>query len=80
MPADWAKRLLARSPKSVEAHVLIGNSIGRVTRLESAVDAYEKALQIEPTRAATYSEIGSVQVRERRLGGRRSGIPQGGGN
>src|SRR5688572_19074429 len=56
------ERLLARSPKNVEAQVLIANSLAGLQDWESAVDAFEKAAQIDPNRAATYSEIGAVQV------------------
>ena len=56
------ERLLARSPKNVEAQVLIANSLAGLQDWESAVDAFEKAAQIDPSRAATYSEIGAVQV------------------
>jgi tetratricopeptide (TPR) repeat protein len=56
------ERLLARSPKSVEAQILIANSLAGLQDLESAIDAFEKAVQIDPNRAATYAELGAVQV------------------
>ena len=45
------ERLLAKSPKSVEAQVLIANALAGLKDLESAVDAFEKAVQIDPSRA-----------------------------
>jgi putative PEP-CTERM system TPR-repeat lipoprotein len=56
------ERLLAREPNSVEAQVLIANSIAGLKDFETAIDAFEKAAQIDPTRSSTYSEMGAVQM------------------
>ena len=40
------ERLLARSPKSVEAQVLIANALAGLKDWESAVEAFEKAVEI----------------------------------
>ena len=56
------ERLLAKSPKSVEAQVLIANALGGLKDWESAVDAFEKAVEIDPSRGATYSELGLAQL------------------
>src|SRR6187402_1213684 len=56
------ERLLARNPKSVEAQVLIANSLAGLKDWESAIDAFEKAVVIDPNRANTYSALGSAQV------------------
>jgi len=56
------ERLIARTPKSVEAQVLIANALAGLKDWESAVEAFEIAVQIDPTRGSTYSELGAAQV------------------
>jgi tetratricopeptide (TPR) repeat protein len=56
------ERMLARSPKNVEAQVLIANALGGLKDWESAVDAFETAVQFDPSRSSTYSELGAAQM------------------
>jgi len=56
------ERMLARSPKNVEAQILIANSLAGLKDWESSVDAFEKAIQFDPSRSATYSELGAAQM------------------
>ena len=56
------ERLLTRIPKSVEAQVLIARAMAGLQDWKRAVDAFEKAVVIDPNRSATYSELGAAQV------------------
>jgi len=56
------EKLLAKSPGNVEAQILIANALAGLKDFESAVDAFEDAAQLDPSRAITYSELGAAQV------------------
>ena len=57
-----ADKLLARDAKDVDAQVLLANALAGTRDMEGAVTAFEKALELDPSRAATYSELGTVQL------------------
>ena len=55
-------RMLQRNPKDVEAQVILANSLAGLKDISGAISAFEKAVELDPTRASTYSELGSVQL------------------
>jgi Flp pilus assembly protein TadD len=57
-----ALRMLQRNPKDVEAQVILANSLAGLKDINGAISAFEKAVELDPTRATTYSELGSVQM------------------
>jgi superkiller protein 3 len=56
------EKLLAKSPGNVEAQIVIANALAGLKDFESAVDAFEDAAQLDPSRSTTYSELGAAQV------------------
>ena len=56
------EKMLAKTPNSVEAQILIANALAGMKDWESAVDAFEAATQLDPNRATTYSELGTAQM------------------
>lgn len=57
-----ANRMLQHNPNNVEAQILLANSLAGLRDIDGAVAAFEKAVALEPNRAATYSELGAVQL------------------
>jgi tetratricopeptide (TPR) repeat protein len=57
-----AKRMLARDANNLEAQILLANSLAGLRDLKGAVAAFETALTMDPNRAATYSELGTVRL------------------
>ncbi|MDP2391423.1 MAG: tetratricopeptide repeat protein, partial [Acidobacteriota bacterium] len=57
-----ANRMLQHNPSNVDAQILLANSLAGLRDIDGAVAAFEKAVALEPNRAATYSELGSVQL------------------
>ena len=46
---------------NVEAHVLRGNALGGLNNFEKAFEEMEEALRLDPTRGATYTQVGLVE-------------------
>lgn len=46
---------------NVEAHVLRGNALGGLNNFEKALEEMEEALRLDPTRGATYTQVGLVE-------------------
>jgi putative PEP-CTERM system TPR-repeat lipoprotein len=57
-----AQRMLQRNQNDVEAQVLLANSLAGLKDMNGAVAAFEKAVEMDPNRASTYSELGTVQM------------------
>jgi len=53
---------LAADPASVELHLLLANSLAGLKDLEAAVVQIEEALRLEPTRAASYANLGALEA------------------
>ena len=56
-----AQRLLERKRDHVQAQILLANSLAGLRDVEGALAALEKAAALDPSRAATYSELGLMQ-------------------
>jgi Flp pilus assembly protein TadD len=57
-----AERMLKRNPNDVEAHILLANALAGLKDMEGAVSTFEKAVELDPNRSSTYSELGSIQM------------------
>src|SRR5687767_6982830 len=57
-----AARMLQRDPNSVQGHILRANALSGLKDLDGAIAEFEKALSLDPNRATTYAELGSVQL------------------
>lgn len=57
-----ADRMLARDPKSVEAHILKANALAGLKDVDGAVQTFEKAVELDPNRSATYAELGALRM------------------
>ena len=57
-----ADRMLKRNAKNVDAQILIANALAGLKDMNGAVSAFEKAVEMDPNRSSTYTELGSVQL------------------
>jgi tetratricopeptide (TPR) repeat protein len=57
-----AEKVLAVEPKNVEAQVLLANSLAGLKDLDGAVRELEEAIQLNPDRGATYSNLGAIEL------------------
>ena len=57
-----AERMLKRNPNDVEAHILLANALAGLKDMEGAVATFEKAVELDPNRSTTYSELGSIHM------------------
>lgn len=57
-----ALRMQKRDPNDVDAQVLLANALAGLKDVDGAVSAFEKAIEMEPNRSSTYSELGSVRL------------------
>jgi len=57
---DRAQRTLARDPKNVRAHTIRGLAAAGLKDTDSAVNDIQKALELDPSRAATYANLGAL--------------------
>ena len=57
-----AERMLKRNPNDVEAHILLANALAGLKDMEGAVSNFEKAVELDPNRSSTYSELGSIHM------------------
>jgi Tfp pilus assembly protein PilF len=55
-------RMLKRNPNDVEAQILYANSLAGLKDMDGAVAAFEKAVEMDPNRSATYSELGTARL------------------
>jgi tetratricopeptide (TPR) repeat protein len=56
-----ADLVLRHHPDNVEAHVLRGNALGGLNDLNRALSAMEEALRLDPSRGASYVQLGLVE-------------------
>ncbi len=57
-----ASRMLQRNPNSVQGHIMRANALAGLKDMSGAVSAFETALSLDPNRATTYAELGTVQA------------------
>jgi tetratricopeptide (TPR) repeat protein len=57
-----ATRMLKRDPNNVEAQILYANTLAGLKDMDGAISAFEKAVEMDPDRSATYSDLGSAQL------------------
>ncbi len=57
-----AQRMQKRNANDVEAQILLANSLAGLKDMDGAISAFEKAVELDPDRSATYSELGSVRL------------------
>jgi Flp pilus assembly protein TadD len=55
-------RMLKRNSNDVEAQILYANSLAGLKDMDGAVAAFEKAVEMDPNRSATYSELGTARL------------------
>ncbi len=56
------ERMLARTPDSVEAQILIANALAAGKKMDDAIAAFQKAIDMDPKRAGTYADLGAAEV------------------
>jgi tetratricopeptide (TPR) repeat protein len=57
-----ADRMLKRNPNDVEGQILLANALAGLKDMDGAVSAFEKAVDLDPNRSSTYSELGAVHM------------------
>jgi len=57
-----ALRMQKRNPNDVEAQILLANSLAGLKDMDGAIAAFEKAVEMDPDRSSTYSELGSARL------------------
>ena len=56
-----AEAALHKQPNSVAAHLLKGNALAGLRDFEKALDAIDEAVRLDPSRGATYTQLGFVE-------------------
>ena len=64
---DRAAKVLARNPQDVRATVALGNALAGLRDVDGAVAQLEEAIRLDPTRAGSYTDLGSLQLNAGRL-------------
>jgi tetratricopeptide (TPR) repeat protein len=57
-----AEKVLASDPKNVDAQVLLANSLAGLKDLDGAVSELEQAIELNPDRGSTYSNLGQLEL------------------
>jgi tetratricopeptide (TPR) repeat protein len=57
-----AEGVLRRDPKNIEAQIALGNAMAGLNDLEGAVKKIAEAVQLDPNRSATYTNLALVRV------------------
>ncbi len=57
-----AERALADDPKNVGAQILLANALAGLRDLDGAVSELQQAIQLQPDRSATYSNLGALEL------------------
>jgi putative PEP-CTERM system TPR-repeat lipoprotein len=57
-----AEKALKNKPESVEAHILLANSLAGLKNIEAAIAEIEEAIRLEPGRSGTYADLGTFQT------------------
>lgn len=53
-------RLVARHPRHLPAHVMLGSALAKSRQYEAALAAYDRALQLQPQFAEAHLDIGTI--------------------
>lgn len=56
-----AEAALQKQPNSIAAHLLKGNALAGLKDFEKALDAIDEAVRLDPSRGATYTQLGYVE-------------------
>lgn len=56
-----ADAVIAREPGNVDAHILRGNALGGLDDFDNALKSIEEAIRIDPSRGATYAQLGVAE-------------------
>jgi tetratricopeptide (TPR) repeat protein len=56
------EKVLAREPRNVDAQILLANSLAGLKDLTAAVAEIEEAIQLNPDRGASYSNLGAFEL------------------
>lgn len=57
-----AEKVLATDSRNVDAQILLANSLAGLKDLDGAVSQIEEAIQLNPDRSATYTNLGALQL------------------
>lgn len=57
-----ADKALARDPKNVEAHILLGNALAGMKDLDGAVRQMQKAIKEDPNPGLSYATLGNFEL------------------
>lgn len=55
------EKALSADPKNVEAQILLANALAGLKDLDGAIAELEEAIQLQPDRSATYSNLGELE-------------------
>jgi predicted O-linked N-acetylglucosamine transferase (SPINDLY family) len=61
-------RLVARHPRHVPAHFMLGSALAKTRQYEPALAAYDRALQLQPQLAEAHLDIGTIHFTNGRHG------------
>jgi tetratricopeptide (TPR) repeat protein len=56
-----AERALAKNPRSIEAHIVLGNALAALKDFDAAIEQLDEAIRIEPS-AGAYATLGNIQL------------------
>jgi tetratricopeptide (TPR) repeat protein len=59
----WAEKVLAKDPAHVQAQILLASALAGLKDLDAAVAEIEEAIRLDPTRGATYTNLGAFELR-----------------
>jgi tetratricopeptide (TPR) repeat protein len=57
-----AERVLARSPKNIEAQIALGNALAGLRDVDGALAQITEAIQLDPSRSDTYANLALIRV------------------
>lgn len=57
-----ADRMLERNPSNIDAMILKANALAGLKDVDGAVEAFEKAVELDPNRSTTYAEFGALRM------------------
>ena len=60
--AAGARKALAIDPRSVAAHIVLGNALSGLGRLDDAVNELREAIELEPDKGQLYTNLGLLQA------------------
>ena len=57
----WAEKVLAREPRNLQAQIILANALAGLKDLDSAIAQINEAIQLDPSRSETYSNLGALE-------------------